>query len=174
NSGPSNGMTGSISVPNVTTSATAVTTSSSSESVTPSTPATAAAPQIEKPHAMSSTCAGRIFSARPMATVPKIPPTTMHTITASIGTPSETISEITNLRPKNTIPNRSSFFAAKVIPGDTESGNCTTLVSAIPSTMATINALTPGSRRLTVMAIVTATAQIAKPGTYCVQLRSRS
>ena len=90
-----------MSVPKITTSATAVTVASScssSGSVTPAAPATAAAPQIEKPHAMSrASCLGT-RSNRPSARVPSRPPATTQTMTPSIGAPSATISPSTQLQ----------------------------------------------------------------------------
>ena len=53
-----------------------------------------------------------------------------------------------NLSPRRMIPARSSFFAEKSIPGERASGRWMTLVRSTPSTIAMINALTPGRNRL--------------------------
>ena len=115
---------------------------------------------------MSRTWAGRIFISRPIRMVPKMPPATMHTMTTSMGAPRETMSESTSCRPRKTIPNRSSFLEASVSPGAVDSGRRTTLVRAMPSTIATISGLTPGRKTLTVIAIATATAHKSNPGEY--------
>src|SRR5699024_9634240 len=80
--------------------------------------------------------------------------------------PREGMSEITSRRPRKAMPSRSSLLEASGSPGAVDSGRRTTLVSAIPATIATISGLTPGRNALTVIAMSTAPKQSRRPGKY--------
>jgi len=106
-----------MAVPKTTTRPMADATSSSA-STAPSTAATAAAPQIEKPQAMSSRCIGGTTRALPMKSVPPMPNPTMSRTTMIIPGPSARMSPSASCRPSTTIPSRRSRLAAPA-PGQT-------------------------------------------------------
>ena len=141
-------------------------TSSSSVSITPSTAATAAAPQIENPQAISRVWVSGSRSNRPIPTVARIPRPTMATTTRIIPGPRPATWPSESCRPSSTMPIRNSFFAATWIPGCQPAGTVITLVSAAPSTIATSSGLTTGQIRLTSTATTVATAHTASPGRY--------
>ena len=163
----SSGTRAIISVPKITTRATAVMVSSSassSGSVTPAAPATAAAPQMENPQAMSSESPDGTRSSLPRRTVPSRPPATMHTTTTSIGAPRSRMSVSTSWSPRKTMPARRSFFAEKSMPSEAAAGSRTTLARSTPSTIAIMSGLTPGSSRLTPYDAPAAARQRTSPG----------
>src|SRR5699024_5420481 len=115
---PKDGTSGIIRVPNSTTKAMAVATSSSLASVVPSAAATAAAPQIENPQAMSTRWAKLMPIRCPAHRDPKNVTVTETSTTAKTPKPRSRIDDKDSCNPSRTIPVRKSCLDEKATPSD--------------------------------------------------------
>src|SRR5699024_8295700 len=115
---PKKGTSGIIRVPNRTTRAMEVATSSSLASVAPSAAATAAAPQMENPQAMSNRWAKLMPIRCPTHRVPKNVTVTETSTTAKTPNPRFRIDDKDSCNPSRTIPVRKSFLDEKPTPSD--------------------------------------------------------
>ena len=159
-----NGASGIMRVPKRTTRAIAVATSSSSASAMSSTPATAAAPQIEKPHAIRIESGRLIPSNLAIASVPTSERVTTSTTPTITRHPRERMSPTASWRPRSTIPTRRSFFEENCTPSPHESGIETIFVSTAPSTIARSKGLSAGTARFTATAITATRRHGTSPG----------
>src|SRR5699024_7013427 len=151
-------------VPYTTTIPRAVATSSSSESVTESVAATAAAPQIENPEAMSSRWLRDIFNHLPVTIViQKVSPTAAMIETITHGpSPKTTPSGICN--PSKTIPSRKIGFWAVFVPVFNTAGYGATFRQRRPRMMATTNPLIVGMGWAISMLTTPIVVQTSTPG----------
>ena len=151
-------------LPKIVTSATAVAVSSSSPCATSSMAATAEAPQIDRPVAVSSAPVFDMPNLRPSHCVPKNVASTVTTTTTSVCQPSRSTSGMASCSPSSTTPRRSSFFVARVTPGRRPGRYRPTFANSTPSTMANISGLTTGISRFSPYATATPTATAPSPG----------
>ena len=113
----SSGNTAIARLPHKVTSAIAYVTSSSSASTTPSTAATAEAPHIENPVAISRESDFETPKRGPSHMVPRNVVATTSKTTITSRPPNSTICSAANCVPSSTMPNRNILFAAKCCPG---------------------------------------------------------
>ena len=160
-------------VPNSTTRAMAVATSSSLALATPSMPATAAAPQMENPEAISNRWAGEIPSRVPIHSVPKNVTATDATTTAKTPKPRSSTEVRDTCSPSSTIPVRSSLLAEIATPGASTAGTGARFRHSAPARIATSRGLTPGTSWASPQASPAPARQTARPGRAGVGNRRR-
>ena len=153
-------------LPHKVTRAIAYATSSSSASTTPSTAATADAPQIENPVAMSRESDVETPSRGPSHIVPRNVVATTSNTTMTSRPPNSTICFAASCVPKSTIPKRSTFFAANFCPGAQAFG----MMPKLPKTTPITSEATSGEILANLQWIVKPTKVTAKaksrPGRY--------
>jgi hypothetical protein len=104
--------------------------------IAPPAAATAAAPQMEKPQAISTACVAGRCRARPMSRPLTMPMPTIATITTMVSGPSAITSPIASCRPSSTIPMRSTGFAARSSPGFSTGGSRPRFAARAPTMIA--------------------------------------
>ena len=148
------------------TSAIAYATSSSSASTTPSTAATAEAPHIENPVAISRESDFETPKRGPSHMVPRNVVATTSKTTITSRPPNSTICSAANCVPRSTMPNRNILFAAKCCPGVKLLGTRPVFPISTPNTSEATSGLTLSKRWWTANPTeVTANAKI-RPGAY--------
>ena len=164
-SGCSAGSANIAAVPKTVTRPSALATSCSSCSRTPFIAATAEAPQIENPVAISNDSPSPTPSTRPNQRVTTNVTTTATTASTSTSYPSASTSLNTSFSPSSTMPRRSRRRPASFRPGPVAAGSRTTLATTAPSRTAALSALTEGTSHATTIATATPAATSVRPGT---------